>query len=205
MSASSDGLTDDIYSEVCDFSYLGGGCGISHHYSSTPNILFKVYECTKPTTIHLKRLNSSKSCDFPEGLFILYRTGIFSIDATTTQLSICPKHRDFYGIHWKNKSARCQHPDHPSSSKAKADRGSSPLLCKQNWLYTRQIIPVGTGLCKQCSIKMKNFVKSDKTQVKLNIEEDVEAGIRDSKVIITKIRLVIINIYEKVRATRKMM
>ncbi|CAC5383051.1 unnamed protein product [Mytilus coruscus] len=98
MSASSDGLTDDIYNEVCDFSYLGGACGISQHYSSTPNTLYKVSECTKDTTVHLRRLNSSENCEFPEG----------------------------------------------------------------------------TGLCKRCSIKMKNFIKSDKTQVKLNIEEDIE-------------------------------
>ncbi|CAC5370795.1 unnamed protein product [Mytilus coruscus] len=96
MSASNDGLTDDIYNEVCDFSYLGGARGISQHYSSTPNTLYKVSECTKDTTVHLRRLNSSENCEFPE------------------------------------------------------------------------------GLCKQCSIKMRNFVKRDKTQVKLNIEEDID-------------------------------
>ncbi|CAC5403137.1 COL6A [Mytilus coruscus] len=70
--------------------------------------------------------------------------------------------------------ARCQHLVQPSSSKAKADQGSSPF---QNRLYTGRVIPVGTGLyiCKQCSIKM-NFCKSDNSQVKLNtcIEEDID-------------------------------
>ncbi|CAC5422749.1 unnamed protein product [Mytilus coruscus] len=57
-------------------------------------------------------------------------------------------------------------------NKDKADQGSSPF---HNRLYTGQVIPVGTGLCKQCSIKM-SFCKSDNSLVKLNtrIEEDID-------------------------------
>ena len=143
MAASSSGLSDaDHYSEFCNFSYLGGPCGPSQHYTTPDNKLNLISECTKDTSIHLKRLNSTEnSCcgDFPEGLFILYRSGIFSVDTTSTSLRICPKHRDSYGIYWHNNRTKCQYPDHPTSSKAKADRGTPPLMYKQNWLYTRQV------------------------------------------------------------------
>ncbi|CAC5384642.1 unnamed protein product [Mytilus coruscus] len=74
--------------------------------------------------------------------------------------------------HGHKSQVRCQHPVQPSSSKDKADQGSSSF---HNRLYTGRDIPVGTGLCKQCSIKM-SFCKSDNSQVKLNtcIEEDID-------------------------------
>lgn len=149
MAASSAGMSDlDHYSEFCNFSYLGGACGPSQHYTSPNNNFYRISECTKDTSIHLRRLNSTEnSCvdDFPEGLLILYRSGMFSVDIASTYLRICPKHRDIYGIYWHNNRTKCQFQDHPTSSKAKADRGSSPMLCKQIWMCTRQVIPVGAG------------------------------------------------------------
>jgi hypothetical protein len=61
--------------------------------------------------------------NFPEGLLILYRSGIFSVDRAAKSLSICPWHRDFFGIYWRDNSIKCQFKGHPVGIKAKADRG----------------------------------------------------------------------------------
>ena len=145
MAASTEGATESV---LCDFSKLGGSCGNSQHYISSVLSLDKIADCNKGTTHHLQRLNSSESTaasDFPEGLLILYRSGIFTVDLPSINLRICPKHRDIYGIYWLSNRTKCQYPGHPSSSKAKADRGATPLMCKQYWLSTRQLIPVGIG------------------------------------------------------------
>lgn len=61
MAASSDGLADVVYSEVCDYSNLGGACGLFQHYTSPYNKPFIISECTKDITIHLRRLNSTEN------------------------------------------------------------------------------------------------------------------------------------------------
>lgn len=52
MAASSSGLSDaDHYSEFCKFSYLGGPCGPSQHYTTPDNKLNLIYECIKQPSI----------------------------------------------------------------------------------------------------------------------------------------------------------
>jgi hypothetical protein len=92
MAASSDGSTVSIR---CEFSHLGSCCGKFNNY--TNNKVDQIDNCTKDTTTHLNRLHSIdvSSANFPEGLLILYRSGIFSVDRAAKILSICPWHRDF--------------------------------------------------------------------------------------------------------------
>ena len=143
MAASSDGSTVSIR---CNFSHLEGCCGKSNHY--TNNKVDQIDNCTKDTTTHLNRLHSIdvSSANIPEGLLILYRSGIFSVDRAAKSLSICPWHRDFFGIYWRDNSIKCQFKGHPVGSKAKVDRGITPTLSKEYWLLTRQLIPVGSGI-----------------------------------------------------------
>ena len=139
--------------DKCDFSRLTSSpCGKSDHYT-IDKLLFNIFECSKEAITHLQTVkctertfsSSSTHGSFPESLLILYRSGIFSIDNGSLSLNICQKHRDEFGIYWKCNKVRCCHPDHPTSSKAKADRGAPPSLCKEYWLKTRQLIQVGTG------------------------------------------------------------
>ena len=127
MAASSDG---SIVSIRCNFSHLEGCCCKSNHY--TNNKVDQIDNCTKDTTTHLNRLHriDVSSANFPEGLFILYRSGIF----------FC------FGIYWRDNSIKCQFKGHPVGSKAKADRGITPTPSKEYWLLTRQLIPVGSGI-----------------------------------------------------------
>jgi hypothetical protein len=92
----------------CDFSHLGGCCGKSNHY--TNNKVDQIDNCTKDTTTHLNRLHSIdvSSANIPEGLLILHRSGIFSVDRSAKSLSICPWHRDFFGIYWRVNSKDIQ-------------------------------------------------------------------------------------------------
>ncbi|XP_052075392.1 uncharacterized protein LOC127712825 [Mytilus californianus] len=106
----------------------------------------------------------------PEALLILYRSGIFSIDHTTLQLKICQAHRDLLGIHWRRNKHSCCYPNHNEKSKAKPDRGTTPSLSKQYWLKTRQTIPVGSGLCKQCVTELRK----DLCSVAINFEKEIE-------------------------------
>jgi hypothetical protein len=48
----------------------------------TNNKVDQIDNCTNDTTTHLNRLHSIdvSSANFPEGLLILYRSGIFSVD-----------------------------------------------------------------------------------------------------------------------------
>jgi hypothetical protein len=131
--------------EVCDFSGVDNSiCGSSEHYING-SLITSLVNCDKDTFAHLRSLNSSEDVVVPECLLILYRTGVFCVTEQTLKLNICQKHRDQFGIYWKRTSIKCTAPDHPVFSKAKADRGASPSLCKGYWSRSREAIPVGAG------------------------------------------------------------
>lgn len=62
-------------------------------------------------------------------------------------MKICLKHREELGARWKRSKRTCSYPGHRGNMKA--DRGASPTMCKELWLKTRQIIPVGSEWCIQ--------------------------------------------------------
>ena len=55
--------------------------------------------------INLQTLGCGDDCgiDLPEGLLILYRSGIFVMDTSVVNCQICPRHRDDLGICWKRQ------------------------------------------------------------------------------------------------------
>ena len=84
----------------------------------------------------------------------------FSVDRAAKRLSICPWHRNFFGIYWGDNSMKCQFKGHPVGSKAKTDRGITPTLSTEYWLLTRQLIPVGSGksqIYKSLSMKINGI------------------------------------------------
>ena len=132
-------------SKLCDFK----------HFTET-NCTWEfvhIFECDRNTQKHLTSLKSSESIpgrpfqsyDCPESLLILFRSGIFSVDQTALNLYICESHRVFFGLNWRRTKTRCTYPGHNTTSKAKSDRGTYPTLCKELFLKTRQILPVGSG------------------------------------------------------------
>ncbi|XP_062600026.1 uncharacterized protein LOC134261619 [Saccostrea cucullata] len=159
---------------ICDFSSISSKCGESLHYESEKGY-FNITECVKDATIHLRRTNCSEHVgyrsDIPEGLLILYRSGIFTIDDSCLNLAICQKHRDELGIYWKDKRHTCQFSGHSKDSKERPSRGTQPTTCKQHWLHTREIITVGAGICKQCYLKLKE----SHGEFKINLQEEIES------------------------------
>ncbi|CAC5380307.1 unnamed protein product [Mytilus coruscus] len=157
---------------TCNFANYGNSdC-------SANNTFIHLYNCNRDTSNHISSLQCSEKIPdkclqfyvIPEALLILYRSGIFSIDHTTLQLKICQAHRDLLGIHWRRNKHSCCYPNHNEKSKAKPDRGTTPSLSKQYWLKTRQTIPVGSGLCKQCVTELRK----DLCSVDINFEKEIE-------------------------------
>ncbi|XP_076107223.1 uncharacterized protein LOC143075622 isoform X2 [Mytilus galloprovincialis] len=127
----------------CTFAYKSE-CGQSLHYAS--NVLcIPITKCDKPTSTHLRSLGcNSTDYELPEGLLILYRSGIFSIDCSSCDIYICPKHRDDFGIYWRRQTRKCQSPTHPDQSVAKPNRGIPASVCKELWMTKRISLPVGS-------------------------------------------------------------
>ena len=134
----------------------GGSCNFAKFCKNFPcdgSELTPLYQCEKDTNNHCSLLQCSEKIpgkpfsfyNIPEALLILYRSGVFSVDRTTLELSICRAHRDFLGVNWRRGKVRCSFPEHNENSKAKADRGATPSFCKEYWLQTRQAILVGSG------------------------------------------------------------
>ena len=52
----------------------------------------------------------------PEGILILYRSGIFGIDTYIVNFQTCPRHRDELGVYWKRQKRTFQSSSHPAKS-----------------------------------------------------------------------------------------
>ena len=128
---------------VCDFHDEESDCDLGE--------TFYIYECDRDILNHLYSLQSAEIIHkhvydahiCPEYMLILYRSGYFTIDKTVLSMKICIKHREELGARWKRPRRTCCYPGH--QGKIKPDRGASPRLCKELWLKTRQILPVGAG------------------------------------------------------------
>lgn len=60
----------------CSFGFLS-----SCSTSAEENSLFQIRACLKSTRNHLRNLNCEFDRDIPEGLLILYRSGLYSVDS----------------------------------------------------------------------------------------------------------------------------
>jgi len=115
-----------------------------------------VVQCNKPT----QRQNLRPTCrcptccdddcghvvlTSPEGLLILYRSGIFAIDTSIVNFQTCPRHRDDLGVYWKRQKRTYRSPSHPATSYAKCSRGIQASTCKDFWLKSITFLPVGAG------------------------------------------------------------
>ena len=66
------------------------------------------------------------------------------------KMTICPLHRDVYGVRWRSNKTLCSIPEdlaaHKSPS-ARAQCGLTVLLSRYVLHETKLLIPVGTGRC----------------------------------------------------------
>ena len=80
----------------CSFGFISP-CSTS----SEENSLFQIRACLKSTRNHLGNLNCEFDRDIPEGLLILLRSGLYSVDSSVLKYLICEKHRVELGTHWR--------------------------------------------------------------------------------------------------------
>ncbi len=73
--------------------------------------------------------------------------GIFEVNEQSLALSICPRHRDEFGVRWLCNKKNCSvpfdwapHKDHPR----KGDRGLTFEQSKQIYLMTNILVPVAS-------------------------------------------------------------
>ncbi|KXJ11458.1 hypothetical protein AC249_AIPGENE89 [Exaiptasia diaphana] len=138
----------------CNYSsHVGGSvCGIS---STNPanSVCVLLEECKKDIKSHLKNLNCHDALLKNEKDLLLARAGIFNRE-NSDQISICPRHRDMYGIRWRPSSrTNCNSP--PSwaphgMQKMKGDRGITYAQSQIIYNTTGMLVPVGSPICKQC-------------------------------------------------------
>lgn len=135
MAASMDGKCQ------CDFFHS------SNDFPCSGEII-EVRQCHNDLTSQLKRYKCnarSPHTIIPEGLLLLFRSGLFTISRDTVKLKICSNHRQKLGTYFSRTSRRCCHPLHPENSKEKPDRGISCSMAKETWLHARKVVLVGNG------------------------------------------------------------
>ena len=80
-------------------------------------------------------------------IIIVTSSGLFDATEDNLKISICPQHRELYGIRWRCNKKKCSTPvdwaPH-KSKKVKGDRGLTSLQSKGIFQLTNQLVHVGT-------------------------------------------------------------
>ncbi|EDO35355.1 predicted protein [Nematostella vectensis] len=122
---------------TCSFvAFCQTSCGRSSKVPSVKEFL-PLLSCKRDVGAHLARLNVARRDITTESALTLARTGNF--EASETQKTICPKHRDALGIQWK-PGVKCQHPLSQASKMRQSIKVSREVL--QFW---NVLVPVGSG------------------------------------------------------------
>ena len=122
-------------------------------------------------------------------------SGQFSLDDTVLDLTICPRHRDEYGLRWMSNKKTCACPSdwapHKTTSR-KGDRGitlqqshllynmtstvvpvaSREYICQQiNCHLINKILRLSLAICKRCRlllVKNKESLKTEQVAIKIS-------------------------------------
>lgn len=73
--------------------------------------------------------------------------GIFDVDESHLHLTICPRHRDEYGIRWLTNKKKCSCPTNWAPRKTTQRRGDRGITLQQSRLlydYTSTVVPVAS-------------------------------------------------------------
>lgn len=136
----SPGRSSGSPSTICDFarSYRHRPCeGLTESISSLTDDIFQHLKRCQASTRHQTRI--------PEGLLLLFRSGIFVVSKDVLLLNVCRSHRNSLCTHWYKDSRCCMHPLHPPNHREKPDRGLTCTMAKEIWLHERVVVPVGAG------------------------------------------------------------
>ena len=115
-------------------------CGVSARYKHQTALL-PLKTCSKDVYDHLNGCYKTTSADVEvESQLCLYRAGLF--DEAEDSLTICPLHRDEFGLRWR-PSKVCKHPLH--DSKQKPVRGVTLRMSQEIQRKYKILCEIGQG------------------------------------------------------------
>lgn len=80
-------------------------------------------------------------------VFHFHLTGVFDIDNSHLQLTICPRHRDSFGVRWRCNKRNCTAPiswcSHPTKA-VRGERGITLSQSRQLFHSTGVLLPVAS-------------------------------------------------------------
>ncbi|CAB4026632.1 Hypothetical predicted protein, partial [Paramuricea clavata] len=132
-----------------------------------------IKDCNKDILNHCSQYKISNDCGLSgsESMLLLARAGIFEIDESYMKMTVCPLHRDLYGIRWRCNKTRCSIRNYLAAHKSlsvKAQCGLTTLLSSFIFNKTKILIPVGTGICRSCKEHLAHLATEWRTS---NLED----------------------------------
>ncbi|KAK3725841.1 hypothetical protein QZH41_014066 [Actinostola sp. cb2023] len=143
----------------CNYAaFVGGPCGSSLDSPANCQCI-TIDNCSKDIKSHIKSFGAgfADSTLKTEAELLLSRAGIFDINESHLKMSVCPRHRDAFGIRWRCNKRLCTSPSDwaPHQTKQmKGDRAITLLQSKLLYNMTLTLVPVGSPICKQCRLKL---------------------------------------------------
>ena len=88
-------------------------------------------------------------------VFSRFSQGIFEVNEVSLNSTICPRHRDCWGIRWRSNKKNCSCPEqwiwHQKNSKG--DRGINLAQSRALFSQTQLLLPIGSRKCLSIMIK----------------------------------------------------
>lgn len=114
---------------------------------------------------------------FVNKIFVRCSSGVFKMEGHHSSLTVCPRHREVYGIGWKSGKVRCSIPSELAGHKsfsAKGDRGINSKESAFVLFSGKTFLPIGTREYMRFSQhqKVNIFSKIEKQCQKMSREED---------------------------------
>ena len=79
--------------------------------------------------------------------FFFVSAGVFNVDASHLEMTICPRHRDLFGLRWESERSICTIPDKIAARISSSAKGLCGLRSNQSeciYLKTQQLVPTGS-------------------------------------------------------------
>ncbi|CAB4023674.1 Hypothetical predicted protein [Paramuricea clavata] len=155
---------------------VGGQCGPSSYNPSIVECV-TIKDCNKDILNHCSQYKISNDCGLSgsESMLLLARAGIFEIDESYMKMTVCPLHRDLYGIRWRCNKTRCSIRNDLAAHKSlsvKAQCGLTTLLSSFIFNKTKIFIPVGTGICRSCKEHLAHLATEWRTSNLVSTDDE---------------------------------
>jgi len=79
--------------------------------------------------------------------FFFLSAGVFNVDASHLEMTVCPRHRDLFGSRWQSGRSIGSIPDEIAAHKSSSAKGLCGLRSNQSaciYLKTQQLVPTGS-------------------------------------------------------------